>query len=79
MARHPVFQDTSFDVRLDRLLSRKRELARTMLVPPLSDGDGDAEELFKDTVGATNSDVQSETQPGPGQRRSDRRNRGNTP
>ncbi len=55
IARHPVFQDTSFDVRLDRLLSRKRELARTMLVPPLTDSD--AEELFKDTVGATSSDV----------------------
>lgn len=48
IARHPVFEDSSFDVKLDALLERKRALSRDMLVPPVWDTDID--ELFSATV-----------------------------
>ena len=44
LALHPIFGDQSFDVKLDELLGRKRELSRDMLVPP--EGDGDLSALF---------------------------------
>lgn len=34
MAIHPDFGDQSFDVKLDQLLTRKRDLSRDMLIPP---------------------------------------------
>lgn len=34
LAIHPMFEGGSFDEKLDRLLSRKRELSRTVLLPP---------------------------------------------
>lgn len=42
MAVHPGFGDSSFDVKLDALLERKRTLSRDMLVPPVSEGDAAA-------------------------------------
>lgn len=49
LAIHPAFGEASFDVRLDRLLTSKRELSRKMLVPPVKDGD--VEQLFGEAVG----------------------------
>ena len=48
IAVHPDFGDASFDVRLDELLERKRQLSRDMLLPPVADGDVEA--LFGQTV-----------------------------
>ncbi|WP_051505566.1 DEAD/DEAH box helicase [Mesorhizobium sp. WSM2561] len=48
IARHPVFGDSSFDVKLNALLERKRALSRDMLVPPVWDADID--DLFSATV-----------------------------
>ncbi len=42
IAVHPAYGDASFDVTLDGLLTRKRELSRNMLAPPVTDGDIDA-------------------------------------
>jgi hypothetical protein len=50
-AVHPVYGEQSFDLRLDALLERKRALSREMLMPPV-DRDRDAEDLFRQTVGA---------------------------
>jgi SNF2 family DNA or RNA helicase len=49
IARHPVFGDASFDVKLDALLERKRTLSRDMLMPPVWDTDID--QLFAETIG----------------------------
>jgi SNF2 family DNA or RNA helicase len=51
MAVHPSYDQDSFDVKLHALLERKRALSRDMLAPPISDGD--ATELFGQTVGAS--------------------------
>jgi superfamily II DNA or RNA helicase len=51
MAIHPSFQTASFDRTLDQLLTRKRELSRNMLAPPVSDGDVGA--LFGATIQAS--------------------------
>jgi hypothetical protein len=48
IAIHPTLGEASFDVTLDRLLTRKRSLSRNMLAPPVSDGDVGA--LFGATV-----------------------------
>jgi SNF2 family DNA or RNA helicase len=48
IAVHPALGDTSFDMKLDALLNRKRSLSRDMLAPPLSDGD--VAELFTGAV-----------------------------
>ncbi|TIM67122.1 MAG: DEAD/DEAH box helicase [Mesorhizobium sp.] len=48
IAIHPTLGEASFDVTLDRLLTRKRSLSRNMLAPPVSDGDIGA--LFGATV-----------------------------
>ncbi|WP_224407281.1 DEAD/DEAH box helicase [Afifella sp. IM 167] len=50
MAVHPDFGEASFDLTLDRLLQRKRDLSRNMLAPPVAEGDVDA--LFGATLGA---------------------------
>lgn len=39
IAIHPDYGDSSFDVRLDALLARKRRLSRDMLLPPIEEGD----------------------------------------
>ena len=49
MAVHPTYGDASFDVMLDKLIQRKRELSRNMLAPPVNISD--VSELFGDTVG----------------------------
>ncbi|MDB5540080.1 MAG: helicase, superfamily, partial [Devosia sp.] len=49
MAVHPVFGETSFDLKLDALLERKRSLSRDMLAPPVSESD--TEDLFESAVG----------------------------
>ena len=48
MAIHSEFGAGSFDVKLDQLLSRKRDLSRRLLIPPVADGD--AETLFQETI-----------------------------
>lgn len=49
LAVHPDHPDAAFDERLHDLLQRKRELSRTMLAPPTSEGD--VGELFGATLG----------------------------
>ena len=39
MATHPVYKDDSFDVKLNRLLDRKRQMSKNLLMPPISDAD----------------------------------------
>ena len=48
IARHPVFGDSSFDVKLNELLSRKRKLSRDLLIP--SESTHDYREMFSQTV-----------------------------
>lgn len=48
IAVHPDYGDSSFDVRLDALLERKRRLSRDMLLPPVEDGDVEA--LFGQSI-----------------------------
>lgn len=48
-AVHPDHPEAAFDERLHELLQRKRELSRTMLAPPTSEGD--VGELFGATLG----------------------------
>ena len=48
IARHPVFGDSSFDVKLDELLSRKRKLSRDLLMP--AESAHDYREMFTQTV-----------------------------
>ncbi|RCW87569.1 DEAD/DEAH box helicase [Phyllobacterium bourgognense] len=48
IAVHPALGDSSFDVKLDALLDRKRNLSRDMLAPPITDGD--VGELFNGAV-----------------------------
>lgn len=52
MAIHPDtnFRESSFDLKLEKLLARKRQLSQDMLIPPESLED--ASTLFEDTVGA---------------------------
>jgi SNF2 family DNA or RNA helicase len=45
---HPGLKERTFDVALDRLLERKREMSRRLLAPPVSDRDLD--EVFADTI-----------------------------
>lgn len=49
IAVHPDYGESSFDVRLDALLERKRQLSRDMLLPPVAEGDVEA--LFGQTIG----------------------------
>jgi SNF2 family DNA or RNA helicase len=48
IAVHPDFGESSFDVRLDALLERKRRLSRDMFLPPVEDGD--VESLFGQSI-----------------------------
>lgn len=48
IAMHPALGNASFDMKLDALLSRKRNLSRDMLAPPISDGD--VSELFNSAI-----------------------------
>lgn len=41
LARHPKWGDKSFDMSLDRLLAKKREMSKGLLAPPVSDTDLD--------------------------------------
>lgn len=49
MAVHPVHGESSFDVRLDSLLGRKRALSRELLAPAAA-SDDDLNELYRQTV-----------------------------
>jgi SNF2 family DNA or RNA helicase len=49
VAVHPAYQEHSFDVKLDELLSSKRRLSRTVLAPSGSTGE-DLQSLFNETV-----------------------------
>ena len=49
IAIHPQFQDHSFDLKLHALIERKRELSRSLLIPPNMSPD-DVNALFKQTV-----------------------------
>ena len=55
LAVHPEFGEGSFDLLLHRMLARKRELSREILMPPV-DAKADAEQLFYGAIGeqATN-------------------------
>lgn len=50
MAVHPEIGDSSFDVKLNDLLDRKRSLSRDLLMPPVLPGE-DETALFRETVG----------------------------
>ena len=49
MAQHPRFGDFSFDVRLDALLRKKREMNRRVLAPSTAT-EGDVSQLFDETT-----------------------------
>ena len=49
IAVHPTFGETSFDMKMDALLDRKRMLSREMLMAPVDKGDVEA--LFTQTLG----------------------------
>lgn len=49
IAQHPQFADFSFDVRLDALLAKKREMNRRVLAPSAA-SEGDVSRLFEETV-----------------------------
>jgi len=49
ITRHPYFGDYSFDVKLDRLLERKRDLNRRVLAPTAATRE-DMADLFRSTV-----------------------------
>jgi SNF2 family DNA or RNA helicase len=49
IARHPQYGDSSFDVKLDRLLSRKRQLSRELLAPAGATK-SDLDELYHSTT-----------------------------
>jgi hypothetical protein len=51
LAVHPRFDNQSFDLNLDRLLARKRDLSAKVLVPPVA-SDGDLAALAADTLGS---------------------------
>ena len=51
-AVHPNFGSKSFDLTLHNLLARKRQLCSDLLMPP-GNSDGNAEELFKQSVSDT--------------------------
>ena len=53
VAVHPDYKNDSFDVKLDQLLDKKRQLSRHMLMPPISDGDVGT--LFAQTTGTGQS------------------------
>jgi superfamily II DNA or RNA helicase len=52
IARHPTLGDFSFDVKLDGLLSRKRQLAQGLLIAP--EAENDAFELLDDVLANAN-------------------------
>jgi hypothetical protein len=63
IARHPYFGDYSFDVKLDRLLERKRDLNRRVLAPTAPTS-GDVDELFRGTVEEAREDAMNQYHPG---------------
>jgi SNF2 family DNA or RNA helicase len=48
MSRHPAIGDQSFDLKLNDLLSRKRSMSQSLLVPQESDSDYTT--LFEETI-----------------------------
>jgi hypothetical protein len=50
LAVHPRFEQQSFDLNLDRLLERKRDLSAKVLIPPVA-SDADLSGLAADTLG----------------------------
>lgn len=70
MAVHPDpnIRETSFDLRLDALIQRKRALTRDLFLPP-EPGDQELADLFRDVAGATPSELRpaetAEAEPAP--------------
>jgi hypothetical protein len=62
MARHPDYGDHSFDDRLDDLLTRKREVNRTVLAPA-APAAGDLENLYATTFEAAEEHTDSRAVP----------------
>ncbi|MEO5334535.1 MAG: SNF2-related protein [Magnetococcus sp. YQC-5] len=50
MAVHPGIGESSFDIKLNALLEKKRDLSRDLLVPPLAGEDQST--LFRETIGS---------------------------
>jgi hypothetical protein len=63
IARHPHFGDYSFDVKLDRLLERKRDLNRRVLAPTAATRE-DMEDLFRSTVEEASDGAANQYTPG---------------
>ena len=57
MAVHPTYGDSSFDIRLESLLQRKRALSRGLLAPPTATAD-ELARLYRETTGAGGADTQ---------------------
>jgi HJR/Mrr/RecB family endonuclease len=57
MAVHPLYGDASFDELLNALLTRKRELSRRMLVPPVNLKQD--QNWFSENIGRRTSEVQT--------------------
>ncbi len=55
IARHPQYGDSSFDVKLDHLLSRKRQLSRELLAP-VGATKRDLDELYHSTTNEFSTD-----------------------
>uniref|UniRef100_UPI00187D3E2A SNF2-related protein n=1 Tax=Candidatus Magnetaquicoccus inordinatus TaxID=2496818 RepID=UPI00187D3E2A len=51
MAVHPEIGESSFDIKLNALLEKKRALSRDLLVPPVLVGE-DQSTLFRETIGS---------------------------
>ena len=49
ISQHPRLGDFSFDVRLDALLEKKREMNRRVLAPSTA-GEGEVSQLFDETT-----------------------------
>lgn len=61
MAVHPDpnIRETSFDLRLDALIQRKRALTRDLFLPP-EPGDQELADLFRDVAGGAEADASAE-------------------
>ncbi len=55
LARHPRFGEYSFDLKLDSLMDRKREMNRQVLAPAAATG-GDVQELYRSTMTAVSGE-----------------------
>ena len=54
LARHPVYGDASFDLKLDVMLQQKRSMSREVLLPPVPDA-RELESLYRAATGAASA------------------------